>query len=66
MNIAEIIKEITVQDEFFDTLNCQSELLAGIWLDKPNSYIINSMSRGEDIYKARILRLSYKLIFIVL
>ena len=52
MNIAEIIKEITVQDEFFDTLNCQSELLAGIWLDKPNNYIINSMSRGEDIYKA--------------
>ena len=54
MNIAEIIKEITVQDEFFDTLTCQNELLACIWPDKPNNYILNCMARREDIYKAFI------------
>ena len=51
MSIAGIIKEITVQDEFFDTLNCQSELLAGIWSDKANTYILTCMARGEDIFK---------------
>lgn len=51
MKIAEIIKEITISDEFFDTLTCQNELLAGIWSDKPNNYILNCMARLEDIYK---------------
>lgn len=55
MNMAETIKEITMQDEFFDTLTCQNELLAQIWTDKPNSFVLNSMARCDDIYK--VLRL---------
>lgn len=55
MSIADIIKEITVQDEFFDTLACQNELLAGIWADKPNNFILNCMAKRDDIYK--VLRL---------
>lgn len=55
MTIAEIIKELTMSDEFFEKLHCQNDLLAGLSGDKPNSYIINSMSRGEDIYT--VLRL---------
>lgn len=55
MSIAEIIKELTLLDEFRDTLNCQSELLAGnVWLDKPNTHILTCMSRGEDVYKVII------------
>lgn len=51
MTIAEIIKEITVQDEFFEKLHCQNDLLSGHGGDKPNNFILNSMARGEDIFK---------------
>lgn len=40
-----------MQDEFFEKLNCQNELIAGLCVDKPNSYIMCCMSRGDDIYK---------------
>lgn len=55
MTIAEIIKELTMSDEFFEKLQCQNDILAGLSGEKPNSYIINSMSRGEHIYT--VLRL---------
>lgn len=55
MTIAEIIKNITMDDEFFERLQCQTELLAGIFVDKANSYIINCMNKGDDIFK--VLRL---------
>ncbi len=50
MTIAEIIKEITIQDEFFEKLQCQNDLLTGQSGDKPNSHILNAIGRGEDIY----------------
>ena len=55
MTVTEIIKDITVQDEFFEKLNCQNELLASLWVDKPNTYIMACMSKGDDIFK--VLRL---------
>lgn len=50
MTIAEIIKEITVQDEFFEKLQCQNDLVSGQSGDKANSHILNAIGRGEDIY----------------
>ena len=55
MTITEILKDITVEDEFFERLHCQNELLAGMSVDKPNTYIISCMSQGEDLFK--VLRL---------
>ena len=55
MTIAELVKEITVQDEFFEKLVCQNELLSGLSIDKPNNYIINCISRGDDLYKVYFL-----------
>ena len=55
MTIAEILKELTVQEEFFDRLQCQNELISGLFTDKPNSYIINCICCGDDLYK--VLRL---------
>jgi hypothetical protein len=51
MNVTEIIKEITVDDQFFDMLHCQNELLAGLSIDKPNNYIMSCMSKRDDLYK---------------
>lgn len=56
MTVAEILKDITLQDEFFERLQTQNELLVTKdWYDKPNTYIMSCMGRGEDIYK--VLRL---------
>lgn len=55
MSIAEILKDITVQDEFFERLQCQNELLASLSVDKPSNYIMNCISQGDDLYK--VLRL---------
>ena len=51
MTITEILKDITVEDEFFERLHCQNELLAGMSNDKVNNYILACMSQGDDIYK---------------
>ena len=51
MTIAEIVKEITSQDEFIEKLRCQSELMAGLFTDKPCTYIMAAMCQGEDLYK---------------
>ena len=51
MTIAEILKGITVQDEFFERFQCQNELLDGMSVDKPNVYILSCISQGDDIYK---------------
>ncbi len=51
MTITEILKDITVDDEFFETLRCQNELLAGLSNDKANTYIMSCMAQGEDIFK---------------
>lgn len=53
MNVTEIVKEITVDDQFFDLLHCQNELLAGLNIDKPNTYIMSCMSKGDDLYKVK-------------
>jgi hypothetical protein len=55
MNVTEIIKEITVDDQFFDLLHCQNELLAGLSIDKPSTYIMSCMSKRDDIYKVFFL-----------
>ena len=55
MTITEIIKDVTVEDEFFEKLQCQNELLAGMSNDKVNNYIIACMSKGDDIFKVYIL-----------
>lgn len=53
MTIAEIIKEITVQDEFFEKLQCQNDLVSGQSGDKPNGHVLNAIGRGEDIYMVK-------------
>jgi hypothetical protein len=55
MTIAEILKGITVDDEFFDKLRCQNELIAGMSVDKPNAYIISCLGQLDDVYKVRLL-----------
>lgn len=55
MTIAEILKEITLQEEFFERLQCQTELLAGMSVDKPNNYILNCICQSDDLFK--VLRL---------
>jgi hypothetical protein len=55
MTVTEILKDITTQEEFFERLVCQNELLAGMWVDKPNTYIVSCMSKGDDIF--HVLRL---------
>jgi len=55
LTIRDIIKEITLEEQFFEKLQCQNELLAGMSGDKPNSLILNAISRGEDVYM--VLRL---------
>ncbi len=51
MTITEILKDITVEDEFFERLHCQNELLAGMSNDKVNNYILACMSQSDDIFK---------------
>ena len=53
MNVTEIIKDITVDDQFFEMLHCQNEILAGLSVDKPNNYIMTCMSKLDDLYKVR-------------
>jgi hypothetical protein len=55
MTVTEILKDITLQDEFFERLHVQNELLASMWTDEPNTFILACMSKGDDIYK--VLRL---------
>jgi hypothetical protein len=51
MIIAEILQDLTFADEFSEKLRCQSELLAGLWVDKPSTYILGCISKGDDFFK---------------
>ena len=63
MTITEIIKQITVEDDFFDKLHCQNELLAGLSNDKPNNYIMSSISKGDDMHKVKIKHALFQQLF---
>jgi vacuolar protein sorting-associated protein 33A len=55
ITITEVLKSITSEDEFMDKLQCQDEFLNSIEIDKPSSYILASIARGDPLLK--VLRL---------
>ncbi|XP_078410263.1 vacuolar protein sorting-associated protein 33A isoform X2 [Cetorhinus maximus] len=54
-SIAELIKDITASETFFDNLTVEQEFMSGIDTDKVNSYIEDSIAQKEPLIK--ILRL---------
>ncbi|XP_042193601.1 vacuolar protein sorting-associated protein 33A [Callorhinchus milii] len=54
-SIAELIKDITASEKFFDNLTVEQEFMSGIDTDKVNSYIEDSIAQKEPLIK--ILRL---------
>ncbi|XP_067911138.1 vacuolar protein sorting-associated protein 33A isoform X1 [Heterodontus francisci] len=54
-SIAELIKDLTASETFFDNLTVEQEFMSGIDTDKVNSYIEDSIAQQEPLIK--ILRL---------
>ncbi|XP_078083205.1 vacuolar protein sorting-associated protein 33A [Mustelus asterias] len=54
-SIAELIKDITASETFFENLTVEQEFMSGIDTDKVNSYIEDSIAQKEPLIK--ILRL---------
>ncbi|XP_041058691.1 vacuolar protein sorting-associated protein 33A isoform X1 [Carcharodon carcharias] len=54
-SIAELIKDITASETFFDNLTVEQEFMSGIDTDKVNSYIEDSIAQKQPLIK--ILRL---------
>ncbi|XP_072921665.1 vacuolar protein sorting-associated protein 33A isoform X2 [Hemitrygon akajei] len=54
-SIAELIKDITASDAFFDNLTVEQEFMSGIDTDKVNNYIEEAIAQKEKLTK--VLRL---------
>ncbi|XP_072103703.1 vacuolar protein sorting-associated protein 33A [Mobula birostris] len=54
-SIAELIKDITASDTFFDNLTVEQEFMSGIDTDKVNNYIEEAIAQKEKLTK--VLRL---------
>uniref|UniRef100_A0A3B3QQ14 VPS33A core subunit of CORVET and HOPS complexes n=1 Tax=Paramormyrops kingsleyae TaxID=1676925 RepID=A0A3B3QQ14_9TELE len=54
-SVAELIKDITTSDAFFDNLTVEQEFMTGVDTDKANTYIEDCIARKDPLIK--ILRL---------